>query len=405
MSIGEHHDGTMLNRLRDERTPRPLVAEATPTVLVVWCGHRAGPWALRSLSAAGYRVVASHPEGDPGGRSTAALAPRRYPAPLPDPRPFLAWLRETCLLEGVDVVLPLDEDVVRLLAEGPPDLGGVVVAGPDARQFQMLCDKLELARTAALAGVDHPPSVEVGSGGPTGPWPALPSIVKPRTSLSDARRAPVVAVTTVAERDAAIAHLRSSDLDAVVQEQILGRPWVLHCVRDASGAFGMVAASVVTTYPRVVGTSSVSRVVSAPAELEVLARRLLEVADYRGPCCMNLIERDGRFWFHDVNLRLAASVGAAVAAGFDQPRLGVDAALGRMTLPSGERMRSITYVPLEGERAALRDARAGRTEESPRALAGRLVRAALARDHLLDPPVRDPLWALSQLGRRVRVRR
>ena len=321
-------------------------------MLVLWCGHRPGPWALRSLRAAGHRVIAAHPHGDPGGRSTALLSPRRYPSPVNAPESFLEWLRRTCLADGVDVVLPLDEDVVRLLAENPLPPSRTVVAGPDARQFRMLCDKLELARTAALAGADHPASVEVGPDGPAGPWPPLPSIVKPRTSLSDAVRAPVVAARTVAERDAAIAHLRVSDLDAVVQEQIIGRPWVLHCVRDATGAVGMVAARVETTYPRVVGTSSVSRIVPTPPELERLAAALLHVADYRGPCCMNLLERDGRYWFHDINLRLAASVGAAVAAGFDLPRFGVEAALGRMRLPVGERASGRS--PMSRSRASAR---------------------------------------------------
>ncbi|WP_217921835.1 hypothetical protein [Miltoncostaea oceani] len=390
------------------RHPRPAPApaaaattttapSAAPTVLVVWCGHRPGPWAVRSLRTAGHRVIAAHPHGDPGGRSTAVLSPRRYPPAVADPAGFLAWIRETCLLEGVDVVLPLDEDVVRLLAENPLGLTRTVVAGPDARQFRMLCDKLELANTAALAGADHPASVEVGVDGPAGPWPALPSIVKPRTSLSDAAAAPVVSVRSVEERDAAIAHLRLSDLDAVVQEQIIGRPWVLHCVRDAAGTVGMVAARVETTYPRVVGTSSVSTVVPIPPDLERHAARLLDVAGYVGPCCMNLLERDGRYWFHDINLRLAASVGASVSAGFDLPRLGVEAALGRMTLPVGARMRSITYVPLASERAALRDAMAGRTGEVPRDLALRIARAAVARDHQLDPPLHDPQWAYDRV--------
>lgn len=399
---------SLLRAPRREAASRTTTSAATraPTVLVAWCGYRSGPWAVRSLRAAGYRVIASHPRGDGGGRSTAVRAPVRHPSPIADPAGFMAWIRETCRHEGVDVVLPLDEDVVRLLAEHPLGVEGTVIAGPDARQFRMLCDKLELAVTTALVGADHPPSVEVGADGPVGPWPPLPSIVKPRTSLSDSVRAPVVAVTTEAERDAAIAHLRVSDLDAVVQEQIAGQPWVLHCARDAAGTTVMVAARVVTTYPRVVGTSSVSRTVPTPPELERHARALLDVCDFRGACCMNLIERDGRYWFHDINLRLAASVGASISAGLDLPRLGVEAALGAMSAPP-RTLREITYVPLEAERSAFRDARAGRTAESPRALAARVLRAAAGRGHQLDPPLRDPQWVFadgSALVRRLRRR-
>lgn len=366
------------------------------TVLIVWSGYRPGPWAARSLAAAGYRVIASHPTGAAGGRSTACLAPRRYPPPA-DEASFLGWLARTCRDRGVAVVLPLDEDVVRLLAERAPDLNGAVVAGPDGRQFHALCDKLELAATAAAAGVDHPHSIEVGPDGPDGPWPPLPSIVKPRTSISDARRAPVLAVRTEAQRTRAIDHLLEAGITAVVQEQIVGQAWVLHCVRGAHGT-GMVAARVTTTYPRVVGTSSVSTVVPPPPGLAEAATRLLDAVDYRGPCCMNLLERDGRYYFHDVNLRLAASVGAAVAAGFDQPRHGVEAALGRFRPPVGTAIRSITYVPMQGEGAALADAIGARIDERPWDIARRMLAAAVAPGRQLDPPLRDPLWLARSLA-------
>jgi predicted ATP-grasp superfamily ATP-dependent carboligase len=313
------------------------------------------------------------------------------------PADFLAWLRATCGADSVDVVMALDEDVVRLIAEAGPDLGRAVVAGPDARQYRMLCDKLELAASAAAAGVDYPPTVEVRDGVPMGPWPPLPSIIKPRTSVSDSARAPVVSVRTAAERAAAIAHLRASGLDAVVQEQIRGRAWVLHCVRGDDGVH-TVAARVETTWPRVVGTSSVSRVTPAPPALAAAAARLLDLVGYRGACCMNLLERDGRYWFHDVNLRLAASVGAAVSAGFEQPALGVRAALGRPVTPP-RRVRAITYVPLPGELSALGAALRDRSGESPVALLRRVLRAALGRGYTLDPPLRDPSWLARRLRR------
>jgi hypothetical protein len=368
-------------------------------VLVVWVGYRSGPWAVRSLRDAGYDVLASHPEDVSGGRSAASHSPRRYPSPADSPDAFLGWLEDTCRAERISAVLALDEDAVRVIAQGAPSLSGAVFAGPTAAQYRALCDKVELGRTAAAAGVDHPATVEVGVFGPRGPWPALPSIVKPRTSRSHDARAPVVGVTTVAERDAAIAHLRASGIDAVVQEQIIGQPWELHCVR-ADGGFTMVAAKVSSTYPRVIGTSSVSRIVPAPRELSDAAARLLDAVDYRGPSCMNLIERDGRFFFHDVNLRLAASVGAAASAGFDQPAWGVEAAMGHFRPPIGI-AKSVTYLPLPSELAAFGDALRGRSGESPVAVARRIAHAVVARDHRLDPPLSDPAWLAATTGRKL----
>ena len=398
----------MKTPVRSERPDRPLelsfrdgtVMVTTARVLVVWTGYRCGPWAVRSLRDAGYDVLASHPAGEPGGRSGASRSPRRYPSPADSPEAFLAWLEETCREERISAVLPLDEDAVRVIAEGSPNLSGAAFAGPSADQYHALCDKIALGRTAAAAGVDHPDTVVVGPEGPREPWPSLPSIVKARTPRSDSTSAPVVSVATAAERDAAIAHLRASGLDAVVQEKIVGQPWVLHCVRG-DGGFSMVAARVASTYPRDVGTSSVSQIVAAPDALNAGAARLLNVVDYRGPCCIDVVERGGRFYFHDVNLRLAASVGAATAAGFDQPAWGVEAALGYFRPPVGI-ARSVTYLPLTSELAALRDALRGRSHESPATIARGIARAIVSRDQQLDPPLSDPAWLGSTAGRKLR---
>jgi predicted ATP-grasp superfamily ATP-dependent carboligase len=181
---------------------------------------------------------------------------------------------------------------------------------------------------------------------------------------------------------------------------VAGRAWVAHCVRGAGG-FAMVAARVDTTFPRGVGTSSASRTVPTPPALYAGAARLLERLDYRGPCCLNLIERGGRFWLHDVNLRLAASVGAAVASGFDQPRLGVEAALGMPWadgLPAG---RSTRYVRWDGEVGGLMwELRTGRR----RAAASTLARLAggLARPAaVVDPSPLDPHYLWESAGRRM----
>ena len=308
------------------------VMVTTARVLVVWVGYNSGPWAVRSLRDAGYDVLASHPEGTRGGRSTAAPDPRRYPSPADAPDAFVRWLEQTCRDERISAVLALDPDAVRLIAERAPDLSGARFAGPTAEQYRALCEPAGFARSAVAAGVD-------------------------------------AAVT------------------------VSGQPWELHCVRG-DGGFAMVAARVASTYPRTGGRDSVAQIVDAPAELGRAAARLLDLVDYRGPCAMSVTERDGRFWFHDVRPGLSPSVGAATAAGFDQPTWGVEAVMGHFRPPVGI-ARSMTYLPLQTELAALRDALAGRSHESPAAIARGIARALVARDQQLDPPLTDPAWIAS----------
>jgi hypothetical protein len=380
---------------------RAPAGPSRPTgVLVVSTAYRAGPWACRSLRAAGYRVIGTHETGvGAGGRSRDCPRPRRHPSPRTDPDGFLAAIAATCVREGIDVVLPVSEDATRVIAYRADDLGEVVVAGPSARQFEELCDKGRLAAACDRAGVDHPATVAVESAvDHRVRWPALPSIVKPRTSGEALQGADAARrVSTPAERERAVDLMLATGLGAVVQEAVEGRLWVAHCVRGLGG-FGMVAARVDTTAPRGIGTSSLSRTVATPPALFDAARRLLDLVDYRGPCCLNLIERDGRFWLHDVNLRLAASVGAAVGSGFDQPRLGVEAALGMPWtegLPAG---RPTRYVRWDGEIAGLvSELRARRPRDAARTI-GALVGGVLTPGAVVDPSPLDPayLWDSAQ---------
>jgi len=365
-----------------------------PSALVARVGFRAGPWTARSLEAAGWRVIAGDDSLGLGGRSVACLRPARYPSPGGDPAGFVDWVARTCRREDVRVVVPTDEEGVRALAEEAPDLGGAVVAGPDGEQYRRLCDKGELGATCAAVGVAHPPSVRVRPDGTpdAGAWPALPGVVKPQRSARQADDLDAVRVDTPAEREHHVRRMLDAGAGAVVQELIDGTAWVVHCVRASDDRFAGVSARVLTTYPRRVGMSSVSRVEpDAPAPLLDGARRLLDAVDYRGPCGINVIERDGVFHFHDVNLRLAASVGAAVAAGLDLPRLGVEAALGRPAAVVQPPVRRITYVRIDGEVRQVADRLRGRTGEASRDAVASLAQGLVRRDWILDPL--DPIWA------------
>ena len=62
--------------------PRPLPVQRPPAetnVLVLCTGYRAGPWALRSLKAAGYRTIGAHQQGRLTGGMRTALRPATSP--------------------------------------------------------------------------------------------------------------------------------------------------------------------------------------------------------------------------------------------------------------------------------------------------------------------------------------
>lgn len=148
-----------------------------PCVLVLWVGRRPGPLTCRSLERAGYRVLAAHPEGEHGGRSGVALRPLRYPSPTDRPDEFLAFVAAVCRRRQVDAVLPLDEDIVKLLAERPPDLGGRSRRGARSAPVSR---PLRQGRARAHRGRGGREPAGVGrrrsASSPEG-WPPLPSLV------------------------------------------------------------------------------------------------------------------------------------------------------------------------------------------------------------------------------------
>jgi predicted ATP-grasp superfamily ATP-dependent carboligase len=371
-------------------------------VLVLWTGYRAGAQACRSLARAGHHVVGAHPDGDAGGSSRWCRRPLRYPPPGRDAEAFLGRLTEICRTERIDVVLPVDEDIVRLFGQRRPDLAGAVSVGPDEHQYRALCDKRELARSALAVGVDHPGTVTVGVDGPDGPWPALPCMVKPVVSHSDMDAAGISFAATVEERDAAVARLLRAGIDALVQERIDGRRWVGHCVRDAARV-DVVCSRISRDYPRRTGVACVQRTTEPPPGLVAAIERLLGHVDYRGPATISFLERDGRLYVHDVNLRLGASVGLMVGSGFDLPQRAVEVALG-VPAPARAQWAPTRYVWLDGELEALRDALKGRdVGESAARVAARIAAAAALPGRMTDPGILDPWWFREKTARVGRV--
>jgi carbamoyl-phosphate synthase large subunit len=286
---------------------------------------------------------------------------------------------------------------------------GVTVVGPTASQFRALCDKQRLGETAALAGLSVPRRALVRSGGREGDWPTLPSLVKPRaTSLATAHlvtRKPTV-VRTAVERDRAVRGLVQEGADVLVEEQVRGRAWRVHFVRATDGV-GLLTLRAERSFPVHTGQSSVQTVAreDAPPQLAAGAVRLLDLVDYCGPGSIQAFERQGEIVVHDVNLRLPITVAVTIRAGFDMPRLAVEAALGEpLRMPT--RFVPATYVGLDEVRHLAASLR-GRDGATPaRRIAADLGRGVVRRDFVLGQvDLLDPvptMLALRELGLNLR---
>ncbi len=343
------------------------------------------------------------PRGTPRRLLVGLRPPAALPvAPTTDPDGFIARVAEICRTHRVDAVVPLDEDIVRLIAERGAEIGDVVVVGPNAHQYHTLCDKVELTRTAQALGLDTPHTVVVDENGPDGPWPTLPSIVKPRTSRSETVRPRMV--MTEAERDEYVDELVETGIGAVVQERIDGPRWLVQSVRGP-GVFEYVAFRVLDEWPRGAGPASYKRNVEAPPTLVAAARALLDHVDYNGPSGISFMESDGRFYPHDANLRLGASSPASPHAGFDFPRRAVEAVLELGRHPV---LGPLAPRPVHAARPRAggpRRAPGARRKEggAPGAILRRILSVGLSRQGMLDPSPFDPFWVgqlLARVGRK-----
>jgi carbamoyl-phosphate synthase large subunit len=368
-----------------------------PPVLVVQIGWRTGPVAGRSLVRAGFHVVGGHEHARLIGRTRYCRTRVRYPSPALDPDGFVDALARISKRYGVRALLPLDDDVVDILARRSHALGAIVV-GPTASQFRALCDKRHLGETAVQVGLGIPERAFVGRAGREQEWPLLPSLVKPRaTSLATAHlsaRKPTL-VHTRAERDRAVRDLVREGVDVVVEEQVRGPAWRVHFVRARDG-IALLALHSVRSFPEQTGQSSVQTVAlkGGPSKLVAGAVRLLDLVDYRGPGSIQAFERDGEIVVHDVNLRLPITVAVTIRAGLDMPRLAVETALGE-PLRAPAHLVPATYVGLDEFRHLVATVRRRDVVTPAREIAADLWRGFVRRDFVLDQvDVMDPVPTL-----------
>jgi len=314
---------------------------------------------------------------------------------------FVAVVDRVCAETGAAAVVPLaDEFLGALLRAASPDRSWRLV-GPDYETFQRLCDKAQLLRTAADAGVASPATAVVGAHGLEGDRPPFPAYVKVVGGADEGRPAGrPLRVTDDSSFEEAVERLEADGHAALVQEEIQGAQWRFQYVRHR-GRMSHIAARTLGNYPFHTGQSTVSQFSATPPELLEASTRLLDHVGADGVGVFQFVERDGVWFLHDVNLRMPSSVGGTVAAGLDMPRLAVEMALGLDPPIEPVVVRPLWIVQLPGEVDALREAVGRkRTARSAGAILGTMAKAAVLPRRRLTPfDPTDPMPTLAALAR------
>lgn len=299
-----------------------------PHVLVTDASRGSAVACIRSLGRRGWRVTAAdHARHSPGFRSRYATDRLRYPDPSARADDAAAAILEAADRTGVDLVIPVTDEIGLPLAARREWFEGVArLALPRAGAMAEAHDK---ARTLALAerlGVPVPATVDVGSAdealeaaGQLG-WPV---VIKPQSSRVAREDGTIDAFTVSYAADPASLRERMAALEGrtrvLLQRWRPGEGHGVELLADRGRALAAFQHRRIREVPVTGGASALRESVALDPVLLDHARRLLEALEWTGlamvefrvtPDGPELMEINGRIW---------GSLPLAVRAGMDFP--------------------------------------------------------------------------------------
>lgn len=224
--------------------------------------------------------------------------------------------------ESIDAVIPIMDPEQLVLSAGWPSGIDCRLVGPGHEVLSLVTNKLRLYSYLDRHGFRTP---EIYGE----PGIFFPAFLKPvvGTGSNQARRVDTRNQLETARND--------SGVELVVQEYIEGSEYSIDCYADLEGVF---VGAVPRIRERVKGGLAVaSTTVEAPF-LVAEADRLLTCLGYRGPANVQVIERQGEYFFTDFNPRFGGAYTASIRAGLDGPRFLADELAGREIDYSGYRV-------------------------------------------------------------------
>lgn len=287
------------------------------TVLVTGSGGAAGVAVVRSLLAAGHRVISA--DCDPFAAGLY-LVPEEDRVVLPrgDAPDFADRLLEEAVDRGVDVVIPtVDEELIVASRRRSAFYGaGVTVLVSATAALEGCLDKWRLIRLLEHV-VPVPDSVLLDDAFDASAR-VYPLLVKPRTGRGGR------GVTVV--HDPAEIERMPCDGSLLVQEFLPGEEYSVDVLVDHSGR---ARASVPRLRIRIdSGVAVVARTVR-DAELEAYGVAAATAAGIWGPANVQFRrDADGTPRLLEINPRFPGTLGVTIAAGVDLPALALADALG-----------------------------------------------------------------------------
>jgi carbamoyl-phosphate synthase large subunit len=275
------------------------------TILMTGAGGAALPFLIKSLQQHGYRVLAADMDPFAAG---LFLADKGLVIPKADDPRFIPAIREICISESVDVIIPLVDE--ELIAVAEMQGTGAIPLTPRTEFIRTCLDKYQLVETLKKYGIPAPRTCLAGSGAD---GIGFPCIVKPRTGRGSRE---VELLHSPDDYRNWCLRTGSSANNYILQEYIAGTEYTVSVVAWRDG-------SVQSVVPKeIISKKGITRL--------AVTRNHAAIADYcttiqeklrgDGPFNVQLRchEKTGQPLLFEINPRYSTTVSLTILAGIDE---------------------------------------------------------------------------------------
>ncbi|MGZ9275846.1 MAG: carboxylate--amine ligase [Candidatus Limnocylindrales bacterium] len=298
-------------------------------VLVTDAGRGSAVAFIRSLGRRGWRVTAA--DSDPtsaGFRSRHASDRLVYPNPAEHPDAVVATIRRTVIAEGVDLVIPITDEIgLPLAAAREAFAGHAILALPDPAALAATHDKAATLALAERLGVPIPPTRTVASIEEAPAAAAAlgyPLVLKPASSRELLADRTIGSYTVTYAGDDADLRRGLDGLDAatsvLLQRWLPGEGVGVELLMDHGRPLAAFQHRRLREVPVTGGASALRESVALDADLLDHATRLLAAISWTGLAMVEFRRSpDGTAQLMEINGRVWGSLPLAVRAGMDFP--------------------------------------------------------------------------------------
>jgi len=311
--------------------PMSVAANQGVTVLITDGEERSSLAVTRSLGRYGCRVVVT------GQRKKNLTSSSRYcvaryavPSPLQDGASYLSSILEILSDQKIDVLFPMTEPSVLLLAEYRNQLPKeTMLACPALEKIRTVFDKFAIFRLAQENGIAIPQTLFVDNRddflAQKNTIHQFPVVVKPALSKIPIKDGFLSTGVKYAHDKAELEKLYETepalDFPSMIQEKVIGPGTGLFTLFQDGSHLALFSHQRIREKPPSGGVSVVCESVALDEEMVEASQKLLAAVDWQGVAMVEFKRdvKDGKAKLMEINGRFWGSLQLAIASGVDFP--------------------------------------------------------------------------------------